>query len=360
MQTVAPIGLGGLRGAVAPGCKALAEEAGGARRLPRNPPRRPSRAGRAPIATPGVPSLALRGHSDDWRWGSEIGGAAPWPLGVPGDKGWGQALKPLALAPPPQGLPGGGTSPSPRPALPRPGKCISYSVCNVGPSPGRRAGLGCQLHRLLLRAGRAGREDPVPRERASEQERVSGGAGATVPVRRPPSPAHPLCPTPALHQGLGCPRLGSLPCPAPSARLPSRGGHPRGDGVWVGAADVPMAQERRRRWVSRWMAPFSGAGRCSPGPGQPGPGEGRARVLPSGPVGAAGAEMRRAPAPAGQRCSPAPRLGGVGGWGSSWPLPHACLGSVFLFRLRGLCFIFSAGLGLLGGGRLCCPLGFLG
>lgn len=145
VQTVAPIGLGGLRGAVAPGCKALAEEAGGARWLPRNPPRRPSRAGRAPIATPGVPSLALRGHSDDWRWGSEIGGAAPWPLGVPGDKGWGQALKPLALAPPPQGLPGGGTPPSPRPALPRPGKVHFLQCVQRGSLPGAPSRAGVSI-----------------------------------------------------------------------------------------------------------------------------------------------------------------------------------------------------------------------
>lgn len=47
VQTVAPIGLGGSGGGVAPGCKALAEEAGGARRLPRNPPGAPAgRAGR--------------------------------------------------------------------------------------------------------------------------------------------------------------------------------------------------------------------------------------------------------------------------------------------------------------------------
>lgn len=215
-------------------------------------------------------------------------------------------------------------------------------------------------------------------QRARERAGASPGpGGAQVPSagRAPPAglPTQPLCPTPALHQGLGCPRLGSLPRPAPSARLPSRRGHPRGDGVWVGAADVPMAQERRRRWVSRWPGPRARARARAPGGahldlGGRGRGRGgRARVLPSRPCGSSRCGDQAGAAAAGQRCSPAPRrsacsagLGGVGGWGSFWPLPNACLGSVFLLRLRGLCFVFAAGLGLLGGGRLCCPLGFLG
>lgn len=205
-----------------------------------------------------------------------------------------------------------GTAPSPRPAPPRPGKVHFLQCVQRGSLPRAPSRVGCQLHRLL-QAGRAGREDPTPSERESEQERVPGGGGAQVPSagRAPPAglPTQPLCPTPALHQGLGCPRLGSLPRPAPSARLPSRRGHPRGDGVWVGAADVPMAQERRRRWVSRWPGPRARApGGAHLDLGGRGRGRGgRARVLPSRPCGSSRCRDQAGAAAAGQRCSPAPR-----------------------------------------------------
>lgn len=173
-----------------------------------------------------------------------------------------------------------GTAPSPRPAPPRPGKVHFLQCVQRGSLPRAPSRVGCQLHRLL-QAGRAGRADPTPSERESEQERVPGGGGAQVPSagRAPPAglPTQPLCPTPALHQGLGCPRLGSLPRPAPSARLPSRRGHPRcphgaGEAASLG---VPMA---------RSSGAGAGAGRCSPGPGRPGPGEGRAGARASVPA----------------------------------------------------------------------------
>lgn len=225
-----------------------------------------------------------------------MGGAVPWPLGVPGDKGWGQALKPLALAPPPQGLPEGGpplprAPPPPRgPPCPALGKCISYSVCNVGPSPGRRAGLGCELHRLL-QAGRAGREGPVPRERASEQEARAGeghrcpwadaqrwahaahlpalllcrplpstkvsAARGWGPCCAPPQvPASPLAE--AIHEETGC------GWGRPMSPWPRRGGV-------AGCPDGPVLGRRRRAVLTwTWAA---------------GAGEGRARVLPSRPLG---------------------------------------------------------------------------
>lgn len=69
VQTVVPLGAGGHQGGgVAPGCKALAEEAWGAHQRPQTPPPRPSMAGRlgdaglCPSGPLGGPiSLALRG-----------------------------------------------------------------------------------------------------------------------------------------------------------------------------------------------------------------------------------------------------------------------------------------------------------
>lgn len=190
-----------------------------------------------------------------------MGGAAPWPLGVPGDKGWGQALKPLALAPHPQGLPEGAALPShghlPLPAArpAPPWESAFLTVCATWVPPrGAEPGWGVNCIDFSKQDGRGGKTPSPESEQASRRPGRGRGTGACGPTPSAP-PRTPPLPTPALHQGLGCPRLGSLLRPAPSARLPSRRGHPRGDGVWVGAADVPMAQERRRRWVSRCPGP---------------------------------------------------------------------------------------------------------
>lgn len=265
-----------------------------------------------------------------------------------------------------------GTAPSPRPAPPRPGKVHFLQCVQRGSLPRAPSRVGCQLHRLL-QAGRAGWEDPTPSERESEQERVPGREGHRCPAlgarRRPVSPHSPSArPLPSTKVSAA---RGWGPCRAPP-QVPASPlaeaihgetgcgwGRPmspwRRRGGVAGCPDGPvLGRGRGRRAVLTWTWAAGTGGGAG----------GRACFRP-GPVGAAGAEIRRAPPPRGsavvRRLGGLPaRLGGVGGWGSSWPLPNACLGSVFLLRLRGLCFVFAAGLGLLGGGRLCCPLGFLG
>lgn len=196
----------------------------------------------------------------------------------------------------------------------------------AGASPGRGRGTGAQ--RWARAAGRSPHTAPLPDPCPPPRSRLPAAGVLAAP--------RPKCPPPLS--------------PRPSTMSPWR----RRGGV-AGCPDGPvLGRGRGRRAVLTWTW-AAGAG---------GGAGGRACFRP-GPVGAAGAEIRRAPPPRGsavvRRLGGLPaRLGGVGGWGSSWPLPNACLGSVFLLRLRGLCFVFAAGLGLLGGGRLCCPLGFLG
>lgn len=148
----------------------------------------------------------------DWRgwWG---GGGGPWPFRVPagqrgGAGGGNQALKPLALTSHRQGLMGGlqtgtpnsGSSGCPGSPIRFFGKCISYSVCNVGPSlwgcepgevgwggppmpgvGGREWGGRDQLHNCIETSPpkRAGaRAERVPSETA--RQRVGGRFGRGV------------------------------------------------------------------------------------------------------------------------------------------------------------------------------------
>lgn len=197
-----------------------------------------------------------------------------------------------------------GTAPSPRPAPPRPGKVHFLQCVQRGSLPRAPSRVGCQLHRLL-QAGRAGRADPTPSERESEQERVPGREGHRCPAlgarRRPVSPHSPSArPLPSTKVSAA---RGWGPCRAP----PQVPASPLAEAIH----DVPMAQERRRRWVSRWPGPRArarapGGAHLDLGGRDRGRG-GRARVLPSRPCGSSRCGDQAGAAAAGQRCSPAPR-----------------------------------------------------